>query len=85
METTIVEGRKRPDCFNFATDSFDRWAAERPQKEAMFWVSQDLSHRRSMTYEYFSRQSHRVAVLLQQLRVHSGEVMVMVLYRVPAW
>lgn len=76
---------KRPRYFNFAKDVVDKWAATTPQSEAMYWVSEDLSDRRSMTFQYFSRRSHRIAVLLEKLGARRGEVLIIVLPRLPAW
>ncbi|OBT76902.1 hypothetical protein VF21_04765 [Pseudogymnoascus sp. 05NY08] len=76
---------QRPDQFNFAVDVVDYWAARPDDLEAMYWVSQDESQKRSLTFKYFSRQSHRVSVLLQRLGVKEGETMVMIVPRVPAW
>ncbi|KAI8943321.1 hypothetical protein NX059_001339 [Plenodomus lindquistii] len=75
----------RPEYFNFATDVVDFWAAQPGNLQAMYWVSQDESSTRTLSYEYFSRQSHRIAVLLEQHGVREGETMIMVLPRVPAW
>ncbi|OJI98314.1 hypothetical protein ASPVEDRAFT_147559 [Aspergillus versicolor CBS 583.65] len=76
---------QRPDAFNFALDVVDVWAAKSPPLEAMLWVSSDgLSHK-SLSYRYFSRQSHRIALLLEQLGVQPGDTMLMVLPRLPAW
>ncbi|KFY42753.1 hypothetical protein V494_02271 [Pseudogymnoascus sp. VKM F-4513 (FW-928)] len=76
---------QRPDTFNFAVDVVDYWAAQPGDLEAMYWVSKDESQKRSLTFKYFSRQSHRVSVLLQRLGVKQGETMVMIVPRVPAW
>ncbi|KAL4909117.1 hypothetical protein BDW74DRAFT_187461 [Aspergillus multicolor] len=76
---------RRPDYFNFATDVVDVWAAKSPSLEAMLWVSSDTKIPKSLSYSHFSRQSHRIAALLQRLGVSSGDVMMLVLPRLPAW
>ncbi|OBT63470.1 hypothetical protein VE03_08116 [Pseudogymnoascus sp. 23342-1-I1] len=76
---------QRPDRFNFAVDVVDYWAAQPDDLEAMYWVSQDESQKRSLTFKYFSRQSHRVSVLLQRLGIKERDTMVMIVPRVPAW
>jgi medium-chain acyl-CoA synthetase len=75
----------RPEKFNFAMDVVDYWAAQPGNLKAMFWVSQDQSQTRSMTFEYFSRQSHRISCLFEQLGIKKGETMTIILPRVPAW
>ncbi|KAH8594835.1 hypothetical protein B0O99DRAFT_741522 [Bisporella sp. PMI_857] len=76
---------QRPERFNFAIDVVDYWAAQPGNMRAMYWVSNDESHSRSMSFQYFSRQSHRISALLQTLSVEPEEILMMVLPRVPAW
>ncbi|KAL1959494.1 hypothetical protein VTO42DRAFT_1939 [Malbranchea cinnamomea] len=76
---------RRPDRFNFATDVVDYWAAESPSLQAMLWVSQDGAQQKSMTFQHFSRQSHRLSVLLESLGARRGDVLMMILPRVPEW
>jgi medium-chain acyl-CoA synthetase len=76
---------QRPDRFNFAIDVVDYWAAQSGDLQAMLWVSKDESQTRSMTFEFFSHQSHRIAALLQRMGIREGEIMVMILPRVPSW
>jgi acyl-coenzyme A synthetase/AMP-(fatty) acid ligase len=76
---------ERPQQFNFATDVIDKWTSSDPEKEAMLWVSQDMSFQRSLSFQHFSSQSHRIATLLSGLGVRQGEVMMMMLHRSPAW
>jgi medium-chain acyl-CoA synthetase len=78
-------GIQRPEKFNFAVDVIDYWAAKSDNMKAMYWVSQDQTSTRTMTFKYFSRQSHRICALLQRLGVKSGDTMIMILPRVPAW
>ncbi|KAL5332605.1 hypothetical protein BJX70DRAFT_404425 [Aspergillus crustosus] len=75
---------QRPDEFNFALDVVDVWAAKSPPLEAMLWVSSDGVSHQSLSYRHFSRQSHRIALLLEQLGVQPGDTMLMVLPRLPA-
>ncbi|KAJ4992307.1 acetyl-coenzyme a synthetase [Stagonosporopsis vannaccii] len=71
--------------FNFALDVVDHWARQPGNLQAMQWVSQDESRTRSLSFEYFSRQSHRISVLFDRLGIQEGDTMIMVLPRVPAW
>ena len=76
---------QRPEKFNFAIDVIDYWAAQPGDMKAMYWVSQDESQVRTMTFRYFSLQSNRVSCLLEKLGVKEGEKMVMIVPRVPEW
>lgn len=76
---------QKPEKFNFAIDVIDHWAALPGNLQAMQWVSQDESCTQTLTFKYLSRQSHRIAVLLEQLGVKVGDTMIIILPRVPAW
>lgn len=81
----VEDSVAKPDNFNFALDVVDRWASHPGKLQAMQWVSQDESRSLSLTFEHFSRESHRIAVLLDRLGVHEGETLIMILPRVPEW
>ncbi|KJX93177.1 acyl-CoA synthetase like protein [Zymoseptoria brevis] len=77
----------RPESFNFATDVVDYWAAHPPPGNiAMHWISPDQSSERKLSFEYFSRQSHRLAILFREkLGVQKGEKMLIIMPRVAEW
>ncbi len=75
----------RPTIFNFASDVIDYYATHSPSLLAMHWLSQDLSHHLSLTYTHFSRRSHRIATLFRNLNIASGDRLLVILPRVPAW
>lgn len=75
----------KPQHFNFALDVVDHWASQPGNLQAMQWVSQDESCTRNLTFEYFSRQSHRISVLFDKLGIKGGDTMIIVLPRVPEW
>lgn len=81
-----IQPLTRPSSFNFATDVVDYWAVNPPAGPAMHWISQDRETERKLSFEHFSRQSHRIAVLLRErLGVSQGEKMLMIMPRVPEW
>ena len=80
-----AESLTRPSQFNFANDVIDYWASKDANQRAMYWVSEDGSQRRELTFQHFSRQSHRIAVMLQKLGVKAGERMLIIMPRVPEW
>jgi len=76
---------RRPDHFNFATNVVDYWASKNPGT-ALHWVSQDLQQERRLSFEHFSRQSHRIASLLtNKLGVKQGERILIITPRIPEW
>lgn len=76
---------ERPKKFNFAMDVVDFWAKQPGRMEAMRWLSGDETTSRTMTFDYFSRQSHRISVLFDRLGVKCGDTMLMIAPRVPVW
>ena len=78
---------KRPTDFNFATDVVDYWAANSPPANlAMYWVSGDLKDEQQLTFQHFSNESNRLAVLLRdKLGLKHGERLLIIMPRVPTW
>ncbi|QSS51058.1 acetyl-coenzyme A synthetase [Histoplasma capsulatum var. duboisii H88] len=74
-----------PEYFNFAYDVVDKWAAQLPSLQAMFWVDQQGKDPQSLDFAHFSRQSNRAAELLVRLGARRGDRLIIVLPRVPAW
>jgi medium-chain acyl-CoA synthetase len=75
----------KPAHFNFAQDVVDYWASKSEDIQAMFWVSEDFKTERSLSYSHFKTQSHRIAVLFEHLGVKAGDVILMILPRIPEW
>lgn len=75
----------KPTHFNFAQDVVDHWATKSDSLQAMSWISEDYKTERSLSYGHFKIQSHRVAALLEQLGVNAGDVILMILPRIPEW
>lgn len=71
--------------FNFVGDVVDFWAKRYPDLPALHWVSQDLDDEKILTYDYFSKESHRAAILLHQLGLRKGDRLIVILPRVPEW
>jgi acyl-coenzyme A synthetase/AMP-(fatty) acid ligase len=75
----------RPEVFNFATDVVDYWASKSPNLLAVHWVSRATAESRKLDYSHFSRQSHRIALMLQKLGIQPGQKLIIILPRIPAW
>ena len=74
-----------PATFNFATDIVDYWASKDSSQLALYWTDQSLSTTRKLTYSHFSKQSHRIAHLLTDLGLKSGDTIILILPRLPEW
>ncbi|KAK4895587.1 hypothetical protein LTR27_006370 [Elasticomyces elasticus] len=78
---------KRPSSFNFATDVVDYWANNASKDGvAMHWISEDRKTERRLSFEHFSRQSHRLAVMLREhLSMQHGDRLLLIMPRLPEW
>jgi hypothetical protein len=85
MAHSQSETLTKPMHFNFAQDVVDYWAARDKDQEAMFWVSEDYKIERSLSYSHFKMHSYRIASLFQHLGVQAGDVILMVVPRIPEW
>ena len=72
-----------PGRFNWAFDTFDRWARD-PAKLALLWVAADGQPRR-FTYAELGERSRRFANALGALGVTAGERVFVMLPRVYQW
>ncbi|WDP89534.1 MAG: AMP-binding protein [Desulfobacter sp.] len=66
--------------YNFAFDFLDRKAAEHPDDVAMIHVSDDLSSR-EYTFDFFSKESSRLANALAKKGIKKGDRVMLILYR----
>jgi acyl-coenzyme A synthetase/AMP-(fatty) acid ligase len=71
------------DDYNFAIDTIGKWA-EDPNKLAMLWLGADGREER-FTFVHFDEQSSRVAHALNDLGVHKGDRVLVMLPRLPEW
>ena len=78
---------KRPSTFNFATDVVDYWATKAPTDSvAMHWISEDRKTERRLSFNHFSQQSHRLAVMLRErLGMQRGDRLLLIMPRLPEW
>ncbi len=72
-----------PEYFNWARDTFDKWA-EDPKKQAMLWVD-DFDNEKSFTFQDFSLRSKRLSNVLKNNGINQGEPLLLILPRVPEW
>lgn len=74
-----------PDKFNFAIDVVDAQATSFPDRRAILWTNDSDTETLDLTYGYFSQRSHASAQLLNDLGIKKGDVLMLLLPRVPAW
>lgn len=74
-----------PEYFNFATDIFDQWAADRPGACALWWVSGDRGRERRISFAELRKSSCRAAAMFRSSGIKPGEPVLLMLPRVPEW
>ena len=74
---------EKPEHFNFGFDVVDRWADERPDADALFWVGGDTE--RHATFAELSNRSNRVAAALAASGLKRGDRVLVLLPRVVQW
>jgi acetyl-CoA synthetase/medium-chain acyl-CoA synthetase len=75
---------ERPVKYNFARDVIDKWAAQDPDKQAMFWVD-DHGHELTRTFNDFSIASRKLCNVLKEAGVRRGDTIIVMLGRIPEW
>jgi acetyl-CoA synthetase/medium-chain acyl-CoA synthetase len=84
-ERTYREFRwPRPARYNFARDVIDRWAAEQPEKTALWWVD-DHGNEVRRTFADVAAASKRLCNVLARAGVRRGDTVLLILPRVPEW
>jgi acetyl-CoA synthetase/medium-chain acyl-CoA synthetase len=73
-----------PRSFNFGYDVVDRWARERPESVALWWVGPEAQER-TLTFELLARRSRQLANALGRAGLRRGERVMVHLPSVPAW
>src|SRR5436190_17084847 len=74
-----------PTHFNFARDVVDRWARERPDALALWSVREDDSVEEKRTFRQAAADSRRAASFFQQVGIHRGDRVLVILPRLPQW
>lgn len=72
-----------PEYFNFARDTFDKWA-EQKDKLAMWWVG-DNDEERKITFAEFKDKSCQLANVLKDQGIKQGDRVFLLLPKIPEW
>ena len=75
---------KRPTHYNFATEVIDRWASDKPEKLAVFWID-DNANQKQRTFAQISNNSKSFANGLKSSGVKRGELIILMLGREIEW
>ena len=74
-----------PEYFNFARDVFDRWARERPEATALWWVEAAGATERKFSFHQLRERSRQAAALFRQHGLQKGDPVLVMLPRIPEW
>ncbi len=73
-----------PEHFNFGHDVIDRWASERPEGLALWWLGADGEEGKS-TFSQMSARSNQVANAMTQVGLERGDQVMLSLPSIAPW
>ena len=85
MKTTESPFPEVPTHFNFTHDVVERWAAERPEALALWWIDERSTQERKITFAEMALQARRAAGFFAARGVRRGDRVLLILPRVPEW
>ena len=74
-----------PTHFNFARDVVERWARERPDGLALWWVDETGQREEKLSFRQLAERLHRAASFFRSVGVQRGDRVLVMLPRVPQW
>ena len=76
---------EKPAFYNFTHDVMERWAAERPDAIALWWVDEAEDKELKFTFRQITEECLKAANFFQQCGIRRGDRVLLVLPRVPQW
>lgn len=73
-----------PTCFNFAHDVVERWAVQRPEAIALWWMDESFAEQK-FTFRHIAEQCRQAANYFASLGIQRGDRVLVILPRVPQW
>jgi acetyl-CoA synthetase/medium-chain acyl-CoA synthetase len=74
-----------PALYNFSADVIDRWARERPEASALWWLDAEGGMEQRFTFRELADASRRAANVFRAGGVRRGDPVLVILPRVPQW
>ncbi len=84
-ENADWSGLKAPVHFNFASDVFDRWVAQRPDGTALWHVDATSGSERRFSFQQMAALSRRAANFFAACGIKRGDRVLVMLPRIPQW
>jgi acyl-coenzyme A synthetase/AMP-(fatty) acid ligase len=85
MHSANPDGPQAPAYFNFASDVMDRWAEQRPDAPALWWVNAVTGNEQRFTFRQLAALSCHAAGFLRLCGIQRGDRVLIMLPRVPQW
>ena len=85
MTTTESPFADVPTYFNFTHDVVERWAGERAEALALWWIDERGTAERKITFGEMAREARRAAGFFASRGVKRGDRVLLILPRVPEW
>ena len=76
---------EKPLYYNFTHDVMERWAGERPDATALWWVNATGQREIKYTFRQIADECLRAANFLEECGIRRGDRVLLVLPRVPQW
>lgn len=74
-----------PEYFNFAADVMEKWARERPDAPALWWVDEAGTRERKISFKGMAGSFHRAANFFRTCGIHPGDKILVMMPRIPEW
>ena len=74
-----------PTHFNFARDVIERWAHERPDALALWWVDESGGQEQKISFKQLADDLRRAATFFHTVGIHRGDRVLIMLPRLPQW
>ncbi len=85
MAYSFPEWSNPPTHFNFTRDVVERWARERPDALALWWLDEHAGSEQKFTFRQIADQARRAATLFHRLGIQKGDRVLVILPRIPQW
>src|SRR5678815_2472925 len=74
-----------PLHFNFTQDVMERWARERPDELALWWVNENDGSEQKISFRQLADSFRRATTFFHQAGIRRGDRVLIILPRVPQW
>jgi acyl-coenzyme A synthetase/AMP-(fatty) acid ligase len=74
-----------PAHFNFTHDVVERWGVEQPEALALWWVNEEATRERKVTFAELGQWARKAAAMFAERGITRGQRVLVILPRVPEW